>query len=64
MCGTGAPGVPSDVSARVRLPAAPWRLHQLLAAIPLAFGAVLFVAMAGHLAADCVLGGDCLMPLQ
>ena len=53
-----------EISARVRLPAPPWRRHQLLAAILLAFGAVLFVAMAGHLAADCVLGGDCLMPLQ
>jgi hypothetical protein len=53
-----------EISARVRLPAPPWRLHQLLAAILLAFGTVLFVAMAGHLAADCVLGGDCLMPLQ
>ena len=53
-----------EISARVRLPAPPWRLHQLLVVLLLAFGAVLFVAMAGHLAADCVLGGDCLMPLQ
>jgi hypothetical protein len=53
-----------EISARVRLPAPRWRLHQLLAVVLLAFGALLFVAMAGHLAADCVFGGDCLMPLQ
>jgi hypothetical protein len=50
-----------EISARVRLPAPPWTGYQLVAVVLLVVGALLFVAMAGHLAADCMLGGDCPM---
>jgi hypothetical protein len=48
-----------EISARVRLPSPPWRMPQLVGAALLLLGAVLFLAMAGHLAADCVFGTDC-----
>jgi hypothetical protein len=48
-----------EITARVRLPAPPWTLRQVIAAVLRLVGASLFVAMAGHLAADCVLGADC-----
>jgi hypothetical protein len=48
-----------EITARLRPPAPPWRWLQLLTLLLLALGAVLFLAMAGHLAADCLLGGDC-----
>jgi hypothetical protein len=51
-----------EISARVRLPAPPWTGSRLPALVLLAVGAVLFLAMAGHLTADCVLGGDCPAP--
>ncbi len=49
-----------EITARVRLPAPPWTPRHLLVAVLLLVGAALFVAMAGHLAADCLLGTDCL----
>ncbi|HLZ30009.1 MAG TPA: hypothetical protein VKV73_22025 [Chloroflexota bacterium] len=49
-----------EITARMRLPAPPWTLAQLAAVILLLLGAALFVAMAGHLAADCVFGADCI----
>jgi len=48
-----------EITARLRLPAPPWTLAQLAAVVLLLLGAALFVAMAGHLAADCVFGADC-----
>lgn len=51
-----------EVTARVRVPAPPWTGSRLLALVLVAVGAVLFMAMAGHLTADCVLGGDCPAP--
>ena len=51
-----------EISARLRLPAPPWSKSQLLAVALLALGALLFMAMAGHLAADCVFGNDCGLP--
>jgi hypothetical protein len=48
-----------EVTARLRLPAPPWTLPQLAAAAFLLVAAILFVAMAGHLAADCLFGTDC-----
>jgi hypothetical protein len=48
-----------EITARVRLPAPPWTLRQLVVAVLLPVGAALFLAMAGHLAADCLLGADC-----
>jgi hypothetical protein len=48
-----------EISARVRLSAPPWRMPQVVGAALLLLGAVLFLAMAGHLAADCVFGTDC-----
>jgi hypothetical protein len=50
---------PWELSARLRLPAPPWERSQVTALLLLALGALLFAAMAGHLAADCLLGGDC-----
>jgi len=47
------------VTASLRLPAPPWNMAQLTAAALLVVGAALFLAMAGHLAADCVFGTDC-----
>jgi hypothetical protein len=48
-----------DVRLRLRLPAPPWRGRQLIALLLVGLASVLFVAMAGHLAADCLLGADC-----
>lgn len=48
-----------EITARLRLPAPPWTLGQMAAVVLLLLGAALFVAMAGHLAADCVFGTDC-----
>jgi hypothetical protein len=48
-----------EITASVRLPVPPWTLAQLAAIVLLLVGATLFVAMAGHLAADCVFGTDC-----
>ena len=48
-----------EINARLRLPAPPWTLPQVVAAALLVVAAVLFVAMAGHLAADCFFGTDC-----
>ena len=48
-----------EISARLRVPAPPWHLAQLLALLLLVAGALLFAAMVGHLAADCLLAGDC-----
>ena len=49
-----------EITARLRLPRPPWTLPQLVASILLLVAAILFVAMAGHLAADCVFGTDCM----
>lgn len=48
-----------EVTARLRLPAPPWTLAQLASVALVLLGAILFVAMAGHLVADCVFGTDC-----
>jgi hypothetical protein len=48
-----------EITARLRLPTPPWTLVQLAAIVLIVFGAALFLAMAGHLGADCVLGTDC-----
>ena len=48
-----------EITASMRLPPPPLNLWQLIAAAFLLVAAVLFVAMAGHLVADCVLGTDC-----
>jgi hypothetical protein len=48
-----------ELTARLRMPPPPWRAQDLIAAVVLVLGGVLFVAMAGHLAADCALAGDC-----
>lgn len=48
-----------EVSGRVRLPRMPWSGVQVLALLLLALGGLLFLMMAGHLAADCLFGGDC-----
>ena len=48
-----------EIAARLRLPAPPWSRAQVVAGLLFAIGALLFLAMTGHLAADCVLGGDC-----
>jgi hypothetical protein len=48
-----------EITVSLRLPAPPWTLAQLAAVVLLLVGAALFVAMAGHLAADCLLGTDC-----
>ena len=48
-----------EITASLRLPPPPWTLWQLVAAAFLLVAAMLFVAMAGHLAADCILGTDC-----
>jgi hypothetical protein len=42
-----------------RGPAPPWTLRQLLVAVLLLGAMILFIAMAGHLAADCMFGTDC-----
>ena len=48
-----------EITASVRLPIPPWTLTQVAAALLLVVAAVLFAAMAGHLAADCLFGTDC-----
>ena len=48
------------ITASLRLPRPAWTLPQLGATILLLVAAILFVAMAGHLAADCVFGTDCM----
>jgi hypothetical protein len=48
-----------EITGRVRLPPPPWCWPQALGMLVLLIGGVLFLAMAGHLAADCVLGSDC-----
>ena len=48
-----------EITAKLRLPSPPWTLVQLAAAALLLLGSLLFLAMAGHLAADCVFGTDC-----
>jgi hypothetical protein len=48
-----------EITARVRLPAPPWTLSQLIVGVLLLIAVVLVLAMAGHLAADCVFGTDC-----
>jgi len=49
-----------EITARLRLPVPPWTLPQLVAGTLLVLGALLFLAMAGHLAADCLFGTDCM----
>jgi hypothetical protein len=51
-----------EITVRVRLPAPPWSWLSLLALLLIGVSAALFAAMAGHLAADCLLGGDCGLP--
>ena len=48
-----------EITASFRLPSPPWALRQVAAGLLLLAGAVLFAAMAGHLAADCLFGTDC-----
>lgn len=48
-----------EITARLRLAAPPWTLTQLAALVLLLAAAGLFMAMAGHLAADCLFGTDC-----
>ena len=48
-----------EITASLRLPTPPWTLTQVAAGLLLLVGAVLFGAMAGHLAADCLFGTDC-----
>ena len=48
-----------EITARLRLPTPPWTLAQVTAGLLLVVGAVLFAAMVGHLAADCLFGTDC-----
>jgi hypothetical protein len=48
-----------EVSGRVRIAAPRWTGYRLLALGVVAVAALLFIAMAGHLAADCLIGGDC-----
>ena len=48
-----------EMTARLRLPALPWTVQQLVALVLLLVAAGLFTAMAGHLAADCLFGTDC-----
>jgi hypothetical protein len=48
-----------EITARLRLPAPPWRSTQVAALLLIVVGALLFLAMAGHLAADCLFGTDC-----
>jgi hypothetical protein len=48
-----------EVTARLRFPAPSWTLPQLVALVLLLGAAALFMAMAGHLAADCLVGTDC-----
>jgi hypothetical protein len=48
-----------EITANLRLPTPPWTLTQVAAGLLLLVGAVLFAAMAGHLAADCMFGTDC-----
>jgi hypothetical protein len=48
-----------EITARLRLPVPPWTLPQVVAVTLLVLGAMLFLAMAGHLAADCFFGTDC-----
>jgi hypothetical protein len=47
-----------EITASLRLPAPPWTLPQLVAAALLVVGVILFLAMAEHLAADCVFATD------
>ena len=48
-----------EITARLRIPAPPWTLPQVVAVALLLVAAGLFMAMAGHLAADCLFGTDC-----
>jgi hypothetical protein len=48
-----------EITASLRLPIPPWTLTQVAAGLVLLVGAILFAAMAGHLAADCLFGTDC-----
>jgi hypothetical protein len=48
-----------EITATLRLPAPPWSVTQVAAVVLLLLAAVLFTAMAGHLAADCLVGTDC-----
>jgi hypothetical protein len=48
-----------EMTVSLRLPSPPWDLQQVVAALLLLIGAALFIAMAGHLAADCLIGSDC-----
>lgn len=48
-----------EITASLRLPTPPWTLTQVAAGLVLVVGAILFAAMAGHLAADCLFGTDC-----
>lgn len=48
-----------DVSARMRLPTQSGHPGLRVALILVGISALLFVGMAGHLAADCLLGSDC-----
>ena len=50
---------PWEVSVRIRVPAPLWTGYRLLALALVAVAGILFIAMAGHMAADCILGGDC-----
>jgi hypothetical protein len=48
-----------EITARVRLPAPPWTPAQLIVAVLLLIAVLFFTAMAGHIAADCLFGTDC-----
>ena len=49
-----------EITASLRLPRPPWTPRQLVATAILLVAAILFAAMAGHLAANCVFGTDCM----
>jgi hypothetical protein len=48
-----------EITASLRFPTPPWTLTQWAAGLLLVAAALLFAAMAGHLAADCLFGTDC-----
>ena len=51
-----------ELTARLTLPRPPLHRTQVCALLVLVGGIGLAAAMAGHLAADCLLGGDCPSP--
>jgi len=48
-----------EITASLRFPTPPWTLTQWATGLLLVAAALLFAAMAGHLAADCLFGTDC-----